>query len=90
MLNIAEGSGRFTDKNKRNFYVIARGSAFECVAVFDFLKDEGVFYFTALGLERLSDCLLSLSQQTKQKHNSHNPCNNNKDPVFFNGEPNQR
>jgi four helix bundle protein len=42
MLNIAEGSARFTDRDKRNFYVIARGSAFECVAVFDFLKDENI------------------------------------------------
>ena len=39
MLNIAEGSGRFTKPDKRNFYVIARGSCFECVAVFDYLKE---------------------------------------------------
>ena len=39
MLNIAEGSGRFTKPDKRNFYVIARGSAFECVAIFDYLRD---------------------------------------------------
>lgn len=39
MLNIAEGSGRFTKPDKRNFYVIARGSKFECVAIFDYLKD---------------------------------------------------
>lgn len=39
MLNIAEGSGRFTNADKRNFYIIARGSAFECVAIFDYLKD---------------------------------------------------
>jgi len=41
MLNIAEGSGRFTKPDKRNFYVIARGSAFECAAIIDFLKDQG-------------------------------------------------
>ncbi|MFC0875114.1 four helix bundle protein [Saccharicrinis sp. FJH2] len=41
MLNIAEGSGRYTQKDKRNFYVISRGSAFECVAIFDYLKDIG-------------------------------------------------
>jgi len=40
MLNIAEGSSRFSKPSKRNFYVIARGSAFECVAIFDFLKSE--------------------------------------------------
>jgi four helix bundle protein len=38
-LNIAEGTGRNTKADRRNFYVIARGSAFECVAIFDILKD---------------------------------------------------
>ncbi|MFT5823296.1 MAG: four helix bundle protein [Crocinitomix sp.] len=33
MLNIAEGSGRFTKPDKKHFYVIARGSVFECVAI---------------------------------------------------------
>ena len=40
MLNIAEGSSRYTKPSKANFYVIALGSAFECVAIFDFLKDQ--------------------------------------------------
>lgn len=40
-LNIAEGSGRFTKPDQRNFYVIARSSVFECVAIFDILKDGG-------------------------------------------------
>ncbi|MFT5823292.1 MAG: four helix bundle protein [Crocinitomix sp.] len=30
MLNVAEGSGRFTKPDKKHFYVIARGSVFEC------------------------------------------------------------
>ena len=42
VLNIAEGTSRFSKADKRNFYVISRGSAFECVAVFDFLKDETI------------------------------------------------
>ncbi len=65
MLNIAEGSGRFTKADKRNFYVIARGSAFECVAVFDYLKaldqiDEQVFKDFYSRLEELSKMLFSL------------------------------
>jgi len=28
MLNVAEGAGRFTKPDKRNFFVIARGSVF--------------------------------------------------------------
>ncbi|GAB5416823.1 MAG: hypothetical protein Crog4KO_16890 [Crocinitomicaceae bacterium] len=42
VLNIAEGSGRFSKRDRRNFFVIARSSAFECVAILDVLKDEGV------------------------------------------------
>ncbi|MDF2457502.1 MAG: ribosomal protein [Cytophagaceae bacterium] len=38
-LNIAEGTGRSTKADRKHFYVIARGSAFECVAIFDILKD---------------------------------------------------
>jgi four helix bundle protein len=39
MLNIAEGAGRFTKPDKKNFYIISRGSAFECAAIFDYLRD---------------------------------------------------
>ncbi|MCC6700802.1 MAG: four helix bundle protein [Fluviicola sp.] len=42
VLNIEEGTSRFSKADKRNFYVISRGSAFECVAVFDVLKDETI------------------------------------------------
>ncbi len=42
MLNIAEGSGRYSKADKRNFYVISRGSTLECVAIFDYLKDVDV------------------------------------------------
>jgi four helix bundle protein len=40
MLNIAEGSSRFSNADRRNFYVIARGSVFECVAIFEFMHEE--------------------------------------------------
>lgn len=65
MLNIAEGSGRYTNKDKRNFYVIARGSAFECVAILDYLCDMGQIktndykqYYSFL--EEISKILFSL------------------------------
>ena len=38
VLNIAEGYGKITRKDKANFYAIARGSAMETAAVFDVLK----------------------------------------------------
>ena len=43
VLNIAEGSGRFTKKDRRGSFVIARSSVFECVAILDVLKDENIF-----------------------------------------------
>lgn len=41
MLNIAEGSAKFSNRDRRNFYVTASGSAFECAAVISFLHQEG-------------------------------------------------
>jgi four helix bundle protein len=35
MLNIAEGTSRFSNRDKRNYFVIARGSAFECLAILE-------------------------------------------------------
>ena len=39
MLNIAEGSSRFSNRDRKNFIVISRGSAFECAAILDYLVD---------------------------------------------------
>lgn len=38
-LNIAEGSGRFSKPDRRNFFVIARGSVFESTSILDILHD---------------------------------------------------
>ncbi len=42
VLNIAEGTGRNTNADKRNFYIISRGSVFECVAILDLMKEEEI------------------------------------------------
>jgi four helix bundle protein len=71
MLNIAEGAGRDTKPAQRNFYVIARGSVFECAAIIDFLKDQnqiGSSEFDVLyqELEELSKMLLGLIRWLKK------------------------
>jgi len=40
-LNIAEGSGKFSKYDRRNYFTTARASVFECVAILDILSDEG-------------------------------------------------
>jgi len=39
-LNIAEGSAKFSKKDRRNFFITARGSAFECASLIEFLYSE--------------------------------------------------
>ncbi len=41
-LNIAEGSAKFSKADRRNFFITARGSVFECVAIIDILWEEEV------------------------------------------------
>jgi four helix bundle protein len=65
MLNVAEGAGRISKPDKRHFYVISRGSTFECVAIFDFLKEinginETQYNLFYQDLEELSRMLFSL------------------------------
>jgi len=40
VINIAEGSGKFSKADKRNFYTIARGSVYECVSLLGLISDE--------------------------------------------------
>lgn len=40
--NLAEGNGRFTKADRRNFFVIARGSAQECVPLVEIACRKGL------------------------------------------------
>jgi len=40
VINIAEGSGKFSKADKKNFYTIARGSVYECVSLFEIIFEE--------------------------------------------------
>ena len=42
MLNIAEGTGKHSKKEKINFYIISRGSSYECVAILQVLHEQGI------------------------------------------------
>ena len=68
MLNIAEGSSRFSNKDRRNFLVVSSGSAFECAAILEYLFEinelnQAIFdkYFTFL--EEISKMLFSLTRK---------------------------
>lgn len=39
VINIAEGAGKLTKHERRNFYVISRGSVYECASLLDLLED---------------------------------------------------
>ena len=41
-LNIAEGNGRHSTKEKTNFYKIARGSTFECIPIISICQEMGL------------------------------------------------
>jgi four helix bundle protein len=41
VINVAEGSGRFSKADRKHFYTIARGSAYECVSLLDIIAGEG-------------------------------------------------
>lgn len=72
VLNIAEGSGRFTKPDKRNFYVIARGSVFETVAILETFYELGYMEKTTFQAlyhqaEELSKMLFAMANTQSPK-----------------------
>ncbi|TAH40966.1 MAG: four helix bundle protein [Bacteroidetes bacterium] len=72
VLNVAESTSRFSDADKRNFFVIARGSLIESIAILDLLQDDmilnHVMYleFYSIG-EELSKILYTLIRSLEKK-----------------------
>jgi four helix bundle protein len=69
-LNIAEGAGRYGKADKKHFYITARGSTFECVAILDVLKAKNKIDATKYNwhysmLEELSKMLSGLINSQK-------------------------
>ena len=65
MLNIAEGSSRFGNRDRKNFLVISRGSVFECASILEFLSemnqlDTEIYNRLYTILEELSKMLFAL------------------------------
>lgn len=65
LLNLAEGTGRMTSPDKKKFYITARSSVFECVAILQIMHDtdlvEKSFYDDLYaGFEKVSRMLLGM------------------------------
>jgi four helix bundle protein len=58
--NIAEGNGRFIKEDRRNFFIIARGSAQECVPLLEIAKRKQF-----ISDAKLSDLLIQLETISK-------------------------
>jgi four helix bundle protein len=71
-LNLAEGAGRFTYKDKKHFFIIARASTGECTALIDILEDLNLIPTPAAenfrtAYEELSRMLFGLIRALEEK-----------------------
>ena len=72
LLNLAEGSSRFSNNDRRHFLVISRGSAFECVAILEFLMENleiprDVYLKFYAQIEEISKMLFALIKKMNWK-----------------------
>ncbi len=69
VLNIAEGSSRFSAADRRNFLVISRGSAFECSAVLDLVAISSSKHFPdhEILLDEISKILYKMIDTLNEK-----------------------
>jgi four helix bundle protein len=71
-LNLAEGTGRFSSKEKKHYFTVSRSSAFECVAILDVLKgldimDQKMYDEYYANYEQMSKMLLGLYRNVKEE-----------------------
>ena len=71
--NIAEGNGRFTKADRKNFFIISRGSVQECVPLLELAKrrqliDEQVHNQLLTELETLAKMLSGLINGIDNRH----------------------
>ena len=71
VINIAEGSGKFSKPDKRNFYTISRGSVYECVSLCRIITDENQMSTNQFSdfykkFETISKMLLGLISSQRQ------------------------
>jgi four helix bundle protein len=65
LLNLAEGTGRMTSPDKKKFYITARSSVFECVAILQIMFDtnaieKSLYEELYTGFEKISRMLLGM------------------------------
>jgi four helix bundle protein len=72
LLNLAEGTGRMSVQDKKHYYMIARGSVFECVAILNLLFEmkfieESSFQELYAGYEQCSKMLLAMYRSMERQ-----------------------
>jgi four helix bundle protein len=75
-LNIAEGNGRFRPNDRRQFFTVARGSAFECVPILQLLKRQNLitqslfdnFYSQLQVLAKMLSSLILREESKAKEH----------------------
>lgn len=65
VLNISEGTSRFSSADRRRFYIISRGSTYECAAILEYLLrlgliDKEIYDFLSDTLEQISKMLYAM------------------------------
>ncbi len=74
-LNIAEGSGRWQERDRRQFFLISRGSVFECVPLLTLLEKKGFLdkknhALLRETLSRLAQMLTKMAQNLSRARDS--------------------